>query len=156
MSKDNVVSVRELIDSTDSFFNTVTKMNCRSIFLLVDFAVMTSIVLFSSTHRNASASITLLIIGVGIAMNLFNIDSSYRDSDEFKALSDTFEHNYTQASLHTSISFTDYVVSEDLKNLSNASQRYITKYKIVNIVNNVTLILVAILVCAILSSTTII
>ena len=148
MSTNQMSNVNDMVTYTNSFFNSVHKTSHRSITVLIELGIITAIISFATMHNTAAMGI-LFIAGIGILMNVFTIDSYNKDYAEFQRLCSSFADKY--ATTRSGEIISEEVVSS-INDIREASEGYMTKYKVVSIVNTVTIMVVAILVCLIITA----
>ena len=149
MSTKQMSNVNDMVTYTNSFFNSIHKTSHRSIVLLIELGIIAAIISFASAH-NATAVGILFIAGIGILMNVFTIESYNRDYAEFQKLCNSFADKYANSRTMDITSSSDVV--ESINAIRSASESYMTKYKIVSVVNTATIMVVAILVCLIVTA----
>ena len=148
MSTNQISNVNDMVTCTNSFFNSVHKTSHRSITVLIELAIIASIISFATTHNTTAIGI-LFIAGIGILMNVFTIESYNKDYAEFQRLCNSFADKYT-ISRNGAINSEEVVSS--INEIREASEGYMTKYKVVSIINTATIMVVAILVCLIITA----
>jgi hypothetical protein len=144
MSNEKLSNVNAMVTYTNSFFNSIKKTSHNSVVILLELGLIAAIIAMMSAHNTVAVGI-MLVAGVGVAMNLFTIESYNRDYDEFQELCMSFTNR-------SALSITETDVTSHIENLRKASEGYINKYKLISVVNSLTLAVVAILVCLVVTA----
>ena len=147
MSTKQISNVNDMVTYTNSFFNSVSKTTKSIITIMVELGILTAIIGFATAH-NTTAMCILFLAGIGIIMNAFTIKSYNEDYAEFQKLCNSFANKYTRRDTDVSVDEVKYAIHE----IRTASEGYMTKYKIISIANTITLVVVAILLCLILTA----
>lgn len=141
MSTERLNKVSDLVTYTNSFFDSIRRVSHRSIVLLVELGLITAIITLATAHNTVATGI-MVIAGVGVAMNLFTIDSYNRDYAEFQRLCESFADQYRG-------NYTEAEMTSNIDTIRQAAESYANKYKMVSVINAITLAVVAISVCMI-------
>lgn len=141
MSTERLNKVSDLVTYTNSFFDSIRRVSHRSIVLLIELGLITAIIALATAHNTVATGI-MVIAGVGVAMNLFTIDSYNRDYAEFQRLCESFADQYRG-------NYTEAEMTSNIDTIRQAAESYANKYKMVSVINAITLAVVAISVCMI-------
>lgn len=147
MNMDRIEDVNSMVTYTNTFLSSIKKNSHRGIILFVEISIVCAIFAFATMHNTAAIGI-LLTAGVGVAMNLFTLDSYNRDHAEFEKLCNDYAKKYRRYSNNIS----GVEVSESIAELREASESYINKYKLISVINTITLAIVTLAVCLIFTS----
>lgn len=148
MSTEKLNKVSDLVTYTNSLFNSIRKISHKSIILLIELGLITAIISLMTVHNTAAMGI-LVIAGVGVAMNLFTIDSYNRDYAEFQKLCESFADQYKGMSVRH---ITEVEMTNNIDTIRQAAESYTNKYKLVGVINAITLALVGILTCLVVTA----